>query len=115
MPTPPPTTVDLIVRSVPVGNPVPISSIAPNNPTRVVLAPLLTIKTLRLVMDPTTSSLVPDPVVPMPTLPPTMFNVLAVALALTTKALLAPARKPLATDKLPAKLDDPVPEKVFVP
>src|SRR3990167_4875864 len=55
------------------------------------------------------------PVVPTPTLPPTMFKVLAVALALTTNALLAPARNPLAIEREPEKDDDPVPEKVLVP
>ena len=54
-------------------------------------------------------------VVPIPTLPPIIFKVLAVAVALTVRALLAPARNPLATDSEPAKLDEPVPEKVLVP
>src|SRR3989344_9400186 len=115
MPTPPPTTVDLIVRSVPVGNPVPISSIAPNDPTRVVPPPELTKITLRLVMDPTTSSLVPGPVVPMPTLPPTKTKVLAEALALTLRAVLAPTRRPLEISNEPEKEDEPVPEKVLLP
>ena len=51
----------------------------------------------------------------MPTLPPTIFKVFAVAAPLTTKALLAPARNPLATDKLPAKEEEPVPETVKLP
>ena len=53
--------------------------------------------------------------VPTPTLPPITFNVLAVALALTVSALLAPARNPLAIEREPEKDDDPVPEKVLVP
>ena len=54
-------------------------------------------------------------VVPIPTLPPIIFKVLAVAVALTVRALLAPARNPLATDSEPAKEEEPVPANVLVP
>ena len=59
---------------------------------------------------PEISNLVVGEDIPMPTLAPTIFKVLAVAVPLTTKALLAPAVKPLATDSEPAKELEAVPE-----